>query len=152
MRKSVRSLACALGVTCLLALSTTARAEQKLKSPDGQIELTVKDDGTIQGKNTKTNKTWTFPPRNVEKAKNHKTAFAPKGSVGAKGDQTIFVAYGGKLYNLSSDGKFRWTYELGNDADDKVTFTFVKDTVVLTVGDKKSAHDMRTGQKLKPGK
>ena len=128
---------------CLLALAGRGRADETIKSPDGKLTLSVASDGTVTATDKGGKKVWTFPPKDVKKAKNHKTAFNPKGPT-----RLAFVAYGKKLYALeAAEGKYLWTHAFDAEDDDKVTFTFDKGDVVLDVGGKKSRFDMRTGKK-----
>jgi outer membrane protein assembly factor BamB len=130
-----------LVAACLLAQA--GRADETIKSADGKLTLTVAEDGTVTAKDKGGKQVWSFPPKDVKKAKNHKTAFAPKGLA-----RLVFVAYGKKLYALeAAGGKYLWTHAFDAEDDDKVTFAFEKGEVVLDVAGKKSRFDMRTGKK-----
>jgi outer membrane protein assembly factor BamB len=129
-----------------------AAADEVLKSADGQVELTIRDDGSINAVNKDTKTEWQFPPKdsNIPKAKNHQTAFAPKDANLPKAyGRALFVLYGNELYCINGDdGKFLWKVRLGDQAPAKAAFKFQNQTLVVTVDGTTNTYELLTGKKL----
>jgi outer membrane protein assembly factor BamB len=150
---ALRGCATLLGWGILACAVAPAAADETIKSLDGKVELTVRDDGSIDAVNKDTNTQWQFPPKDstIAKAKNYQTAFAPKDTNLPKSyGRAVYVAYGNQLYCINGDdGKFLWINRFADQAPPKASFQFQGQQIVLSFDGETQTFDVLTGKKLK---
>ncbi len=146
----MRNLACQLafvliGWAVLTCGVLPSQANAQIKSPDGQIEVTIQKDGTIKAINKMANGEWDFPGEGskIPKGKNFQTTFAPD----QKGAPSLYVVYGNELFCLDGrTGKWLWKAELGGNAPKNASFAFQGQAVVVTIDGKQRTFEMKTGK------
>lgn len=144
---------CLGGVGLLLLATARAVGEERLKSPDGTVEVTVRQDGIVLGMVKKSGKTWEFPraPYRDMSVKdiNHKTIFAPLESrVHTRFGPMLYIAYGDELYCLNATtGDPHWKIKLMGEG--KGAFSFEGDCIVLEFESITARFDMLTGKQLR---
>jgi len=90
---------------------------EHLKSPDGDFEVTVAQDGAITGRNT-SGEAWAFkdeldPPPDAADTQFYGAAFAPKGSEAYRVGLRLYIARGPYMYCIDSKGRMFWRSKTG---------------------------------------
>jgi formylglycine-generating enzyme required for sulfatase activity/serine/threonine protein kinase len=133
------------------------KAVIELEAPDGNLvstdKVTITGDGTIAYLNANGKEQWRSTLK--DEGPIHKAAFADQGAkaVVANGANLLYIACNKSLTCWDcKKGQMIWRQALKNEGNEKVTFSFDQDKVVVQIGSATSNYDMRTGQRLSTNK